>query len=204
MLQGSLNITGRQIWIFRNDLIDCIARLFEVAYCTCRYPCASNHRRIVAHIPGLLDSPDLIFRTVPQPLRVSFCIGDNFFERYSENILPTNRVLQAPASRLVEDHTSIQNVQSRLGPKIILKMAQSLCGPAEVLERHVVLPAQQPQGAERYDIFERIDPAISRIAAFLGIARREKSGPIPIPQLRWSEAGQAFDVFLAERDNDFT
>ena len=204
MLQGGLNITGRQIRIFHNDLIDCIARLFEVAYCTRRYPRASNHRRIVAHIPRLLDPPDLIFRTVPQPFRVSFCVGDNSFERYSENILPTNRVLQALASRLVEDHASIQNVQSRLGPKIILKMAQSLCDPAEVLERHVVLPTQQPQGAERYDIFERIDPAISRIAAFLAIARREKPGPIPITQLRWGEASQAFDVFLAERNNDVT
>jgi hypothetical protein len=204
MLQGSLNVTGRQIRIFRDNLIDCIACLFEVAYCARRYPCASNHRRIVAHIPRLLDPPDLIVRTMPQPFRVSFCIGDNFFERYSENILPANRVLQARASRLVEDHAPIQNVECRLSPKLILKMAQSLGDPAEVLERHVVLPTQQPQGAERYDILERIDPAISRIAAFLGIARREKSGPIPIPQLRWGETGQAFNVFLAERDNDFT
>ena len=118
--------------------------------------------------------------------------------------MPADRVVQAPASRLVEDHAPIQNIQGRLGPKIILKMAQSLRDPAEVLERHVVLPTQQPQGAERYDILEGIDPAMSRIAAFLGIARREKSGPVPIPQLRWGEAGQAFDVFLAERDNDFT
>jgi len=152
----------------------------------------------------LLDPPDLIFRTVPQPFRVSFCIGDNFLERYSENILPTHRVLQAPASWLVEDHASIQNVQSGLRPKIIFKMAQSLCDPAEVLEWHVVLPTQQPQGTERYDIFERINPAISRIAAFLGITRREKSGPIPITQLRWGEASQAFNVFLAERNNDVT
>jgi hypothetical protein len=141
---------------------------------------------------------------MPQPFRVSFCISDNFIERYPENILPANRVLQAPASRLVEDHAPIQNVQGRLGPKIILKMAQSLRDPAEVPERHVVLPTQQPQGTERYDIFERIDPAISRIAAFLSIARREKPRPIPITQLRWGEASQAFNVFLAERNNDVT
>jgi hypothetical protein len=83
-------------------------------------------------------------------------------------------------------------------------MAQLLCDPAEVLERYVVLPTQQSQGAERYDIFERVDPAVSRIAIFLGIARRKKSGPIPVTQLRWGEAGQTFNVFFAERNNHVT
>jgi len=202
MLQGGLNITGRQIRIFRNDLIDRIARLFKVAYCTRRYPCTSNHRRIVAHIPRLLDPPDLIFRAVPQPFRVSFVSAIILLSGIPRTYCPLTASCRRrpPGSWKITRRFKTYRVvlvQRSSSRWLNLSATRRRCWSGTLCCRR-----KQPQGAERYDIFERIDPAISRIAAFLGVARREKPGPIPITQLRWGEASQAFNVFLGERKND--